>query len=73
MNKLTFSKFLENEKLLNQLKDHSYWIKELNRNPESINIFKKQMKILYKERPSDKINSALDNIDLISSIVDTIN
>ena len=73
MNKLTFSKFLENEKLLNQLKEHSYWLKELNRNPESINIFKKQMKIVYKERTADKINSAIDNIDLISSIIDTIN
>ena len=73
MNKITFSKFLEDEKLLNHLKEHSYWLKELNRNPSSINTFIKQMKIVYKERPTDKINSAIDNIDIISSIIDTIN
>ena len=73
MNKITFSKILEDEKLLNHLKEHSYWLKELNRNPSSINTFIKQMKIVYKERPTDKINSAIDNIDIISSIIDTIN
>ena len=73
MNKLTFSKFLEDDKLFEHLKENSYWIKELNRNPASFNIFVKQMKIIYKERPSDKINSAIDTIDIISSIVDTIN
>ena len=73
MNKITFSKFLEDEKLLNHLKEHSYWLKELNRNPSSINTFIKQMKIVYKERTTDKINSAIDNIDIISSIIDTIN
>ena len=72
MNKIIVSNFLENEKLLNKLKDHSYWLKELNRNPNSINTFIKQMKIIYKERPSDKINNAVDNIELISSIIDTI-
>ena len=72
MNKIMVSNFLENEKLLNKLKDHSYWLKELNRNPNSINTFIKQMKIIYKERPSDKINNAVDNIELISSIIDTI-
>ena len=72
MNKIIVSNFLENEKLLNKIKDHSYWLKELNRNPNSINTFIKQMKIIYKERPSDKINNAVDNIELISSIIDTI-
>jgi hypothetical protein len=72
MNKLVFSKMLENEKLLNHFKEQSYWIKELNRNPSSFVNFEKQMKALYKERSSDKINSALDSIDIISSIIDTL-
>ncbi len=72
MNKLVFSKMLENEKLLNHFKEQSYWIKELNRNPSSFVNFEKQMKAWYKERSSDKINSALDSIDIISSIIDTL-
>ena len=28
------------------------------------------MKILYKERASDKLNNALDGIEMISSIID---
>ena len=72
MNRLAFSKIIEDEKLLNHLKEHSYWLKELNRSPKSIETFIKQMKIVYKERPSDKINEAIDSIDIISSIIDTI-
>ena len=73
MNSVVFSKILENERLLNHLKEHSYWLKELNRNPSSITLFEKQMKVIYKERPSDRINGVIDNIDIISSLIDTLN
>jgi hypothetical protein len=65
-------KIIENEKLLNHLKENSYWIKHLNRHPNYLKEFEKNMKELYKERPTDKINSFIDNIDMISSIIDTI-
>ena len=61
---------LENPKLLSHFMEQSYWIKELNRNPKSFSNFQKQMKILYKERASDKLNNALDGIEMISSIID---
>ena len=65
-------KIIENEKLLEHLKENSYWIKSLNRHPRYLKEFEKNMKELYKERPTDKINSFIDNIDMISSIIDTI-
>ena len=66
-------KILENPKLLSHFMEQSYWIKELNRNPKSFLNFQKQMKIIYKERATDKLNNALDGIEMISSIIDASN
>ena len=30
------------------------------------------VEILYKERTSDKINSAIDNVEMLSSLIDTL-
>lgn len=62
----------KNEKMYNFLKENSYWIKELNRNPESYKKFIKEMKIKYKLRPTDKVNEVIDNIDLISTVLQTL-
>ena len=69
----TSQNILENDKLLHHFIEHSYWVKELNRNPLAINHFQKQMKVIYKERPSDKINNALDSVEMISTLLDTLN
>lgn len=73
MNKLVFNSIIENEKLFSHFKEQSYWIKELNRNPNAFKVFKDQMKVIYRERASDKINDAIDSIDMVSSIIDTLN
>ncbi len=65
-------KFRNNEKLYNYLKQNSYYIKELNRGLIDFDAFSKDMKIKYKERTSDKISSFIDNIDLVSSLIDTL-
>ncbi|MBQ6686960.1 MAG: hypothetical protein IJN03_00360 [Bacilli bacterium] len=62
----------KNEKMYNFLKENSYWIKELNRNPESYKKFVQEMKIKYKLRPTDKVNEVIDNIDLISTVLQTL-
>ena len=62
MNRLMSSRILENDKLLKHFMEQSYWIKSLNRNPHAFNEFYNTMKILYKERVSDKIENAMDNI-----------
>ncbi len=65
-------KFRENEKYFNYLKNNSYYFKELNRGNITYEQFVKDMKIKYKERTSDKISSFIDNIDIVSSIIDTL-
>ena len=72
MEKIISREFLENEKLLNRLMENSYYIKYLNRNPNYLKNFKKDMEIIYKERPTDKLNNMLDGVDMISSIIDTM-
>ena len=68
MEKIISREFLENEKLLNRLMENSYYIKYLNRNPNYLKSFKKDMEIIYKER----LNNMLDGVDMISSIIDTM-
>ena len=54
------------------LKDNSWWIKNLSRNPNSFNDYQKYLKDKYELRTSDKISKAIDNIDLISSLLSAI-
>lgn len=63
----------ENPKYFEYLKNHSYYMKDLNRGVITYNDFVKQMKVEYKERTSDKISTIIDNIDLVSTLIDTLN
>ncbi len=54
------------------LKDNSWWIKNLSRNPNSFNEYQNYLKDKYELRTSDKISKAIDNIDLISSLLSAI-
>ncbi len=65
-------KFRENEKYFNYLKINSYYFKELNRGKIDYKNFANDMKVKYKERATDKISNVIDNIDLISSLVETL-
>lgn len=62
----------KNEKMARFLKENSYWYKELNRNPESYKTFVNEMKIKYKLRTTDKVSEVIDNIDLISTVLQTL-
>jgi len=62
-------KLLDTPKMYQYLKENSYWIKYLNRNPELYKEFQAKMKELYHERATDKLSSAIDNIDLISNVL----
>ncbi len=72
MNKIVLYN-LEKDKLLIYLKQNSYFIKDLNRHPEYYNEFKRIIKEKYNLRLSDKISSAINDIELVSSIINTIN
>lgn len=72
MHFITSSKLFENEVLLKHFMEHSYWIKELNRNPNILKNFEREMKVIYKERPTDKLNNVVDGIEMISSFIEML-
>ena len=63
---------LYEDKLLPYLKENSDWIKYLNRNPRNYSLFKNEIKTKYKLRKTDKINNAIENIDLISNVLNIL-
>ena len=65
-------KLLEDKHFKRYLLENSYYIKYLNRNPESYKEFIRNMKELYKERPTDKLNDVVNTIDIESSVIDTL-
>lgn len=64
---------LTKDKLLIYLKKNSYFIKDLQRNPNYYDTFKKIIKEKYNLRMTDKISNVINDIELISNIVSTIN
>lgn len=64
---------LEKDKMLEYLKQNSYFIKDLNRHPENYDNFKKIIKEKYNLRFTDKVSNVINDIELVSSIINTLN
>lgn len=64
---------INKDKMLEYLKQNTNFIKQLNRNPEYYKEFKKIIKEKYKLRLTDKITEVVNDIELISNIISTIN
>ena len=64
--------FRDNYKSYELLKENSFYFKELNRGIIDYKKFISDMKIKYKERTSDKIENIIDNMDLVSSVLDVL-
>ena len=64
--------FKENNNNYLLLKENSYYIKALNRQEIDYKTSVNEMKIKYKNRTTDKINKVIDNMDLISSVLDIL-
>lgn len=64
---------LQKDKLLEYLKQNTYFIKELNRHPENYEQFKKIIKEKYNLRFTDKVSNVIDDIELVSNIISTLN
>lgn len=62
----------KDQKMAMYLKENSYWYKYLNRNSDNYKFFLNAMKEKYHLRVSDKINEAIDNIDLVSTILENL-
>ncbi len=60
------------DKYYNFLKENSFWVVSLYRNPSSYSEFKNFIKDKYHLRVTDKISNVIDDIELIGSVIETI-
>jgi len=65
-------KIKSNPNYIRYLRENSYWYKNLNRNPESFNIFEQEVKEKYGLRPVDKISRALQTFEILSNVLSTL-
>ena len=72
MDIIVYQKLLEDKKMDTFLKQNAYWFKELNRNSDNYKNFVLAMKEKYRLKMTDKLSDAIDNIDLISGILNTL-
>ena len=63
---------LQKDKYYDYLKENSHFIKNLNRNPHNYETFKEFVKNQYHLRITDKVSTAIDDIELISSVLETL-
>lgn len=54
------------------LRENSYWYKYLNRNSKYYQNFLNDMKIKYKMTTTDKINKAIDSINMLSNFLEVL-
>lgn len=69
MNYNLLSKIKENKKEYEFLKTHSYWYKYLNRSEIYYDEFIKEFKKNKREETIQKVNSTVENIELLSNII----
>lgn len=62
-------RFDDNPKYLELLRMNSYWYKILNRDYTKYDEFIKDMKVKYKLRTIDKIDNAIDMVDLVTKFI----
>ena len=63
---------IKKDKYYDYLKENSHYIKILTRDPSKYNEFKEYIKEKYHLRVTDKISTAIDDIELISSVIETL-
>jgi len=54
------------------LRENSYWYKYLNRSSKYYKDFINEMKEKYKMTTTDKINKAIDSINMLSTFLDVL-
>lgn len=72
MNLFNIINFKEKQDLYNLLKLNSSYIKDLNRGTMDYKGFDNIMKTKYKKRTTDKVSSLIENMDLVSSVLDIL-
>ncbi len=72
MEKFLQMAFRENPKSFELLKQNSYYFKGLNRGVVDYKKFISDMKVKYKERVTDKLENIMDNMELVSSVLNVL-
>ena len=72
MHELIVKKIMENKDYYKYLKENSEWIKILKRNPYRYRDFVSFIKKKYKLRAQDKLNKALNNMNVLSEVLSSI-
>ena len=65
-------KFENDKEMATYLKQNSEWFKYLNRDSNYFKEFSSMMREKYKVRTSDKIETLMENVDLINSVLNVL-
>lgn len=65
-------KIKNNPMLQKYIRENSYWYKNLNRNPDLIEVLTDEMKEKYKLTTADKINNLGQKLELISTFINVL-
>ena len=65
-------KIKNNPMLQKYIIENSYWYKNLNRNPDLIEVLTDEMKEKYKLTTADKINNLGQKLELISTFINVL-
>ena len=64
---------IRNNKIYKEyLRSHSYWYKILTREPQRIFEFENEVKHFYKLTPVDRINKAMDTLEIIQAFMSAL-
>ena len=69
MNINTLNKIKKTKGAYEYLHNNSHWYRELNQNDTSIANFLREFKSFHREEMYNKVNSTLENIELLSNII----
>lgn len=72
MKKETLKVIRNNPIIYQYLRDNSSWYKELNRNSNVVDNILKEAKKYYKVRGIDKLERAIEQIDMITTFMDVL-
>ena len=73
MIKLIQERLKSNPHYLEYLHTHSYWYKKLNRDYKYFKEFENEVKTVYKLYPKDKAEKALNLLNMLQTIISTVN
>ena len=65
-------KLKSNPNYIKYIRENSWWYKLLSRNPNLFNEFKKEVKEKYKLRTVDKLNDAMNTIEMLQMLLSTM-